>query len=217
MQAPAAIAHQPAALGDGVQVRRTDRRDFAAAGELETCRSGDELRSTSGGSTLQSLGVFWDGDMALELRPNCEYCDKDLPPDAGEARICSLRMHLLRRLRRAAFEQCLPQLRRRLCAAADPAGERMEAGIVAWPSGRPRRSAWGCPTAARRSLNSFARSRPFRPNAADRLTGPASPARSPAPRRHCRHCRRRHGNWLARRHSTSRSDRPRSPAPPWRG
>jgi hypothetical protein len=27
--------------------------------------------------------------MALELRPNCEYCDKDLPPDATHARICS--------------------------------------------------------------------------------------------------------------------------------
>jgi hypothetical protein len=25
----------------------------------------------------------------LSLRPNCEYCDKDLPPDAAEARICS--------------------------------------------------------------------------------------------------------------------------------
>jgi uncharacterized protein len=25
----------------------------------------------------------------LELRPNCEYCDKDLPPNAGDARICS--------------------------------------------------------------------------------------------------------------------------------
>ncbi len=25
----------------------------------------------------------------LELRPNCEYCDKDLPPAAAEARICS--------------------------------------------------------------------------------------------------------------------------------
>lgn len=28
-------------------------------------------------------------DMALQLRPNCEYCDKDLPPNATEARICS--------------------------------------------------------------------------------------------------------------------------------
>jgi hypothetical protein len=27
--------------------------------------------------------------MALELRPNCEYCDKDLPPQSLEARICT--------------------------------------------------------------------------------------------------------------------------------
>jgi uncharacterized protein len=27
--------------------------------------------------------------MALELRPNCEYCDRDLAPDATDARICS--------------------------------------------------------------------------------------------------------------------------------
>lgn len=25
----------------------------------------------------------------IELRPNCEYCDKDLPPHALDARICS--------------------------------------------------------------------------------------------------------------------------------
>jgi uncharacterized protein len=25
----------------------------------------------------------------LQLRPNCEACDKDLPPDAPDARICS--------------------------------------------------------------------------------------------------------------------------------
>ena len=25
----------------------------------------------------------------LELRPNCEYCDKDLPADSEEAMICS--------------------------------------------------------------------------------------------------------------------------------
>jgi uncharacterized protein len=28
-------------------------------------------------------------NVALELRPNCEYCDKDLPPDAPDARICT--------------------------------------------------------------------------------------------------------------------------------
>lgn len=27
--------------------------------------------------------------MALELRPNCELCDRDLPADAAEAMICS--------------------------------------------------------------------------------------------------------------------------------
>jgi uncharacterized protein len=27
--------------------------------------------------------------VALELRPNCEYCDKDLPPHASDAMICS--------------------------------------------------------------------------------------------------------------------------------
>lgn len=25
----------------------------------------------------------------LEIRPNCEYCDIDLPPDSPDARICS--------------------------------------------------------------------------------------------------------------------------------
>jgi hypothetical protein len=30
-----------------------------------------------------------EGIMALQLRPNCEYCDKDLPPRATEARICT--------------------------------------------------------------------------------------------------------------------------------
>jgi len=27
--------------------------------------------------------------MALQLRPNCEYCDRDLPPDSTEAMICT--------------------------------------------------------------------------------------------------------------------------------
>ncbi|WP_082480034.1 DUF1272 domain-containing protein [Rhizobium sp. Leaf384] len=27
--------------------------------------------------------------MALELRPNCEFCDRDLPPHSSEAQICS--------------------------------------------------------------------------------------------------------------------------------
>jgi uncharacterized protein len=27
--------------------------------------------------------------MAFELRPNCEYCDIDLPPESAEARVCT--------------------------------------------------------------------------------------------------------------------------------
>lgn len=27
--------------------------------------------------------------MALELRPNCECCDRNLPPESGDALICS--------------------------------------------------------------------------------------------------------------------------------
>jgi uncharacterized protein len=27
--------------------------------------------------------------VALELRPNCEYCDRDLPPESTLARICT--------------------------------------------------------------------------------------------------------------------------------
>lgn len=27
--------------------------------------------------------------MALEIRPNCEFCDKDLPPASREAMICT--------------------------------------------------------------------------------------------------------------------------------
>jgi hypothetical protein len=30
-----------------------------------------------------------EATMALQLRPNCEYCDKDLPPHSTDARICS--------------------------------------------------------------------------------------------------------------------------------
>jgi hypothetical protein len=35
------------------------------------------------------LACFGGEDVALELRPNCEYCDKDLPPNSGEAPICT--------------------------------------------------------------------------------------------------------------------------------
>lgn len=33
----------------------------------------------------------------LELRPNCECCDKDLPPDAPDAMICTFECTFCRR------------------------------------------------------------------------------------------------------------------------
>ena len=65
--------------------------------------------------------------MALQLRPNCEYCDKDLPPDATEARICSYECTFCADCVETKLEKCPPELRRRVCAAADPAG----AGVAA--------------------------------------------------------------------------------------
>ena len=62
--------------------------------------------------------------MALQLRPNCEYCDKDLPPNATEARICSYECTFCADCVENKLSQCLPELRRRFCAAADPACDR---------------------------------------------------------------------------------------------
>ena len=44
----------------------------------------------------------------LELRPNCECCDKDLPPSAEDAMICSQTGRLV------------PQLRRQFSFSPDP-------------------------------------------------------------------------------------------------
>ena len=57
-------------------------------------------------------------DMALELRPNCEYCDKDLPPDAADARICTYECTFCADCVDDRAVQCLPELRWRVRAAA---------------------------------------------------------------------------------------------------
>ena len=58
----------------------------------------------------------------LALRPNCECCDRDLPPDSRGRDDLHLRMHLLRGLRRGCLRRHLPQLHRRTGAPADPSG-----------------------------------------------------------------------------------------------
>jgi hypothetical protein len=52
----------------------------------------------------------------LELRPNCECCDKDLPPDSPEAFICSFECTFCRDCMTARLRS-LPELRRRTGAA----------------------------------------------------------------------------------------------------
>ncbi len=56
--------------------------------------------------------------MALQLRPNCEYCDRDLPPASLEARICSYECTFCADCVETKLQQCLPELRRRLRSAA---------------------------------------------------------------------------------------------------
>lgn len=43
----------------------------------------------------------------LELRPNCECCDKDLPPDADDAMICTYECTFCR--------QCVNEVLRNVC------------------------------------------------------------------------------------------------------
>jgi hypothetical protein len=69
--------------------------------------------------------------MALELRPNCEWCDRDLPPASTLARICSFECTFCADCVDEAA-QCLPELRRRLRAAPDPTVE----GVAVRPLGR---------------------------------------------------------------------------------
>ncbi|MCP5148830.1 MAG: DUF1272 domain-containing protein [Pseudomonadales bacterium] len=44
----------------------------------------------------------------LELRPNCECCDKDLPPDSTEAMICSFECTFCRACADAALNGTCP-------------------------------------------------------------------------------------------------------------
>ena len=62
----------------------------------------------------------------LQMRPNCECCDTDLPPDAAGAMICSFECTFCAALRRQA--RALSQLRRR--AGRPPDARRRAAGAV---------------------------------------------------------------------------------------
>ena len=44
----------------------------------------------------------------LQLRPNCECCDKDLPPDSTEAMICSFECTFCRSCATGVLQQVCP-------------------------------------------------------------------------------------------------------------
>lgn len=44
----------------------------------------------------------------LELRPNCEWCDRDLPPDALDARICSFECTFCAACAETHLNHCCP-------------------------------------------------------------------------------------------------------------
>ena len=48
----------------------------------------------------------------LDLRPYCECCDKDLPPDSADARICSFECTFCSSLRGANIARSMPELGR---------------------------------------------------------------------------------------------------------
>lgn len=57
----------------------------------------------------------------LELRPNCECCDRDLAAGRDQRGDLHLRVHLLQRLRARRSRWRLPQLRRQFFRTANPA------------------------------------------------------------------------------------------------
>jgi hypothetical protein len=44
----------------------------------------------------------------LELRPNCECCDRDLPPDSADAMICSFECTFCRFCAAGVLQGCCP-------------------------------------------------------------------------------------------------------------
>ena len=64
----------------------------------------------------------------LLLKPSCECCDKNLPPDAPDAVICTYECTFCAALRDRPLRRPVPELRRQLLGPADPpAGDAREA------------------------------------------------------------------------------------------
>ena len=92
-RADAASERGACALLDRARPHQGEREAAAgrAAAQLSAWRKSRELRPPHRGTALRHCAgqTISETTMALQLRPNCESCDKDLPPAATDARICS--------------------------------------------------------------------------------------------------------------------------------
>jgi hypothetical protein len=70
----------------------------------------------------------------LELRPNCECCDRDLPPDSAEALICSFECTYCRRCAETVLAGRCPTCRGELVARP----RRPAAKLAAYPASTER-------------------------------------------------------------------------------
>ena len=83
-------AVQFAMIGPDSSVIEFAHASATAVRSLPPCgRGGTERAAPNKTKFVQTLALTHETTMALQLRPNCEYCDKDLPPNSIEARICS--------------------------------------------------------------------------------------------------------------------------------
>ena len=82
----------------------------------------------------------------LELRPNCECCDRDLPPDSPEARICTFECTFCAECTDAVLSRICPNCGGNLV----PRPIRPAAMLVKYPASteRVRKEHAGCPPIA---------------------------------------------------------------------
>jgi hypothetical protein len=101
------------------------------------------LTLVPGHGRRQSLAIHHEGhNMALELRPNCEYCDRDLPAHSAEAMICSYECTFCADCVREKLQNVCPNCGGGLTARPiRPAGEwRPGLSLSKRPGSRVRRS-----------------------------------------------------------------------------
>ena len=103
--------------------------------------------------------------MALELRPNCEYCDIDLPPQSTAARICSYECTFC--------AECVERLQNVCPNCGGGFVPRPIRPATEWrpglsvPKRPPSTSAFACRTASRTSRGIRLESRTSRPRSAE--------------------------------------------------